>query len=190
MKYETYMLQNKDELAAFIALLKAENVKSYLEIGSKFGGSLWQIANSLPVGSRVVAVDLPHGDKSFKNTQPHLEGCVDALKNRRYDAHLFIGSSTDPKIIEAVRKLSPFDVCFIDGNHTEPFIRSDWATYGPMCRLVAFHDIGFVERTDPDRIGKKPIDVPRIWREIKQPYRNREIRLDKRDNGIGIIWMT
>ena len=42
-KYKTAALQNADEIAQFIDLLKRENVKSYLEIGSKHGGSLWRV---------------------------------------------------------------------------------------------------------------------------------------------------
>lgn len=99
MKCETYILQDKAELAAFIDLLKKENVGSYLEIGSKFGGSFWPISNSLPKGSRVVSVDLPHGDKSFKENEGHLRECVGALKQRGYDAHLIIGDSTDKAVI-------------------------------------------------------------------------------------------
>jgi len=56
MKCESAMLQNHEELAQFIALLKKENVRSYLEIGSKFGGSLWRIGCALQVKSRLVSV--------------------------------------------------------------------------------------------------------------------------------------
>jgi cephalosporin hydroxylase len=185
MKCETASLQNLVELQKFIAILKAENVRSYLEIGSKFGGSLWRIANALPTGSRIVAVDLPHGDQSFKVSLPPLQECISALVQKGYDARLIVGDSTDPAIIEEVRKLAPFDACFVDANHTVPYVRKDWANYGPMCRLMAFHDIGWIARPQP---GKKPIEVPVVWNEIKRNYRHEEIKLDPRDNGIGVLW--
>jgi cephalosporin hydroxylase len=188
-KYERVMLQDPIELAAFVNLVKRENIRSYLEIGSKFGGSLWKIANVLPKGSRVVSVDLPHGDTSFKENLPHLEECVRVLRKAKgYDAHLFVGDSTDPEIIEKVRALSPFDLCLIDANHTEPFVRMDWANYGPMCKIVAFHDIGW--RIEDRSTKKMPIDVPKVWDEIKQNFRHQEIKLchTKRDNGIGVLW--
>ena len=65
-KYQTFVLQNRQELDEFRRLIIAEGVRSYLEIGSKFGGSLWWIATSMPRGSRVVSIDLPWGDGSFK----------------------------------------------------------------------------------------------------------------------------
>lgn len=185
MKCETYVLQDRRELAAFTELLQRENVRSYLEIGSKHGGSLWIIARALPKGSRVVSVDLPHGDTSFKETEPTLKECVVALKGLGYDAHLFLGDSTDQSIVKAVEALGPFDACFIDANHTVPYVRSDWHNYGPMARMVAFHDIGWIQRPQP---GKKPIEVPQVWNEIKGGFRHQEIKMCPRDNGIGIIW--
>lgn len=186
MKCETYMLQNELELARFIEILCAEKVRSYLEIGSKFGGSLWRVAKSLPSGSRIVSVDLPQGDRSFKDTRPHLEECVRNLAARGYDAHLILGDSTSSEVIELVRGLAPFDACLIDANHTEPFVRKDWANYGPLSRIVAFHDIGWIARPAPS--NKMPIEVPKVWREIKREYRHEEIRLCPRDNGIGVLW--
>jgi len=187
MKYETYLLQNTTELYEFIELLRKNGVRSYLEIGCKFGGSLWRIARSLPFGSRIVAVDLPHGDTSFKETLPHLRQCLDELCKLGYDAHLIIGDSTAPEIVNRVRSFSPFDACFIDANHTAPYVRKDFANYGAMAKIVAFHDIGF-RRPNGMPPGKKPIEVPAVWESIKQMHRFVEIRRDKQDNGIGVLW--
>ena len=187
MKCESHMLQNSGELSQFISVLRADNVRSYLEIGSKFGGSLWRIANALPIGSRVVSVDLPHGDTSFKVSLPALQECVATLKARGYDAHLIVGDSTDQNIVSKVSEFGPYDACFIDANHTEPYVRTDWKNYGPLCRLVAFHDIGH-HREGGMPSGKKPIEVPKVWNEIKKGFHHKEIRLDKRDNGIGVLW--
>jgi len=187
-KYETAMLQNEQELARFIDILKGENVRTYLEIGSKFGGSLWRVANALPAASRIVSVDLPQGDGSFKDTLPHLQACAARLCEIGYDAHLIQGDSTADDIVSAVAALGPFDACFIDANHTELFVRKDWANYGPLCRLVAFHDIGWLARPEPSK--KMPIEVPKVWNEIKGDYRHEEIKLEARDNGIGVLWRS
>ena len=187
-KYERVALQYPSELAMFIRLLKQERVKSYLEIGSKYGGSLWRIALELSPGSRIVAVDLPHGDQSFKESQPHLEDCVKRLRERKYDAHLFLGDSTDPEIVKRVKELGPYDACLIDANHTEPYVRADWASYGPLAKIVAFHDIGWIAE---GRTTKKyPIHVPIVWAELKKQFRHVEIKHDptKRDNGFGVLW--
>jgi hypothetical protein len=198
-KYETHLLQNLDEFRAFQALLRGENVKSFLEIGSKNGGSLFRMAMALPRGSRIVSVDLPHGDHSFKETLPNLKACVERLKRESYDAHLIIGDSTDAETVARVRALGPFDACFIDGNHTLPFITQDWENYGPMCRIVAFHDIGFLREGGYDS-KKLPIDAPEFWRKLtaRGEHRHLEIKREKTrvnengklccDNGIGVLW--
>lgn len=190
-KYERKALQDPAEIDAFIKLMKSENVKSYLEIGSKFGGSLWRVAKSMPKGSRIVSVDLPHGDTSFKESQPHLEACVKQLKMEGYDAHLFLGDSTDPEIVAKVTELGPFDACLIDANHTEPYVRQDWANYGSLSRIVAFHDIAWVlGRHQPSK--KFPIQVAKVWNEVKKDYPHREIRLchTGEDNGFGVLWRS
>jgi len=189
-KYETFLLQNSKEFEIFRKMAQRNNVRSYLEIGSKMGGSLWRMANSLPVGSRVVSVDLPHGDRSFKESAPHLKACIDHLRMRGYDPYLFLTDSTDEDTVEAVRELGPFDLCLIDANHTEPYVRKDFANYGPMSKIIAFHDISFVP--EPNRDSKKlPIDVPKVWRELKEKhpeYSYAEICHHKNENGIGVLW--
>lgn len=188
MKCQTHMLQDPKEFDQFLTFIKTQKIQSYLEIGCKNGGSLWRIANVLPKGSRVVGVDLPHGDTSFKETENNLRQCVDELRKIGYDAWLFLGDSTDATIIANVAALAPFDLCMIDANHTEPYVRKDWANYGPMAGIVAFHDIGW--RPRPEASKKMPIEVPKVWNELKQGFLHKEIKLchTGQDNGIGILW--
>lgn len=196
MKCETYVLQNRSELQSFIDCLKHNNVKNYLEIGCKFGGSLWLIGNSLPSGSKIVAVDLPRGDLSFKENEGHLRECITELRKRGYQTSLILGDSTDKDVVEQVYELGPYDAVFIDANHTLPYINKDWSNYGKIGKIVAFHDIAFL-REDGMDVGKKPIDVPQFWNKIKADHRHIEFRYEpvrgakghrKCDNGIGVLW--
>lgn len=173
-------LQDQRELDEFIALVKAEGIRSYLEIGSKFGGSLWAVANAMPAGSFVCSVDL--------EAAASLRECISALRLRLYRVELIKGNSTDPAVINAVRALAPFDLCLIDANHTEAFVRLDWANYGILAKVVAFHDIAWHQGDRPAKPWK--IEVPKVWNEIKNGFRFREIRLcaTGRDNGIGVLW--
>jgi hypothetical protein len=186
LKCETNLLQNFDEFNEFLRFIKKHKVQRYLEIGSKHGGSFWRISTSLPRGSRVVSVDLPHGDTSFKESESNLRACVKRLKEIGYDAHLFLSDSTDSKTVDAVRALGPFDLVFIDANHTEPYVWKDWQNYGPMAPVVAFHDIAYY-RAQPNS-KKMPIDVPKVWAQLKQQHKHIEIKRCVQDNGIGILW--
>lgn len=181
LRCEIEPCQDLPELDAFIELMKRENIGSYLEIGSRWGGSFWRVMMTLPKGSRGTSVDL------MPNTD--LDNCMSALTARGYQVRFIAGDSTDPRIVMTASRDAPYDLCLIDGNHTEPYVRKDWKNYGPMARIVAFHDINY--HRPYLRPGMKwPIDVPRIWKEIKKDYRHKEIKLchTGRDNGFGILW--
>lgn len=187
--FEKEVLQVETEITRFAEILTLEGVTSYLEVGTKFGGSFWRAARALPVGSRVVAVDMPRGTKMWPVSEGSLKECVAELKRLGYDAHLIWGDSTSPDIIEQVRALGPFDAIFLDGNHTAPFVKADTQNYLPMAeKLFAYHDIGW--RRAPEWVGTR-IDVPEFWNEIKDDYRHEEIKLCEtgKNNGIGVLWL-
>lgn len=178
-------LQDESELNAFLDIVGAENVKSYLEIGAKFGGTFRRVASAMR--GRMIAVDLPGGTRAWNESRPALTKHVDELRAEGYDARVIWGDSTDPKVIKQVSALGPFDLVLIDANHTLPYVTKDWQTYGPMARIVAFHDISW--RRAPEWKGIR-IDVPQFWDSIKEPYRHEEIRLcpTGKNNGIGVLW--
>jgi predicted O-methyltransferase YrrM len=183
------MLQVDAEIDGLAEIFAREGVTSFLEIGSKFGGSLARIATRLPAGSRIVSVDLPRGTKAWPQSEAELRALISKLRLQGFDAHLIWGDSTSATIVDRVRKLGPFDAIFIDANHTRPYVEQDWANYGPMGRIVAFHDIGW--RRGPDWEGCR-IDVPEFWNGIKSGYRHEELKFCPTDknNGIGVLWRS
>ena len=95
-RYLTDAAQDPAEIATFCDLLKREGVGSYLEIGSKFGGSLWRAATALPVGSLIVSVDMPGGTKAWKESEASLKACHAELQRLGYRTHAIWGDSGDP----------------------------------------------------------------------------------------------
>jgi hypothetical protein len=186
--YLTKPQQHLDEIRDFVSFLKDKKIASFLEIGSKFGGALWLITRIMPKGSRVVSVDLPNSHWGRSESQVSLEACIAHLKRDGFDAHLILGDSTAAAVVERVRKLGPFDAIFIDANHTEPFVRKDFANYSDLSKIVCFHDIGWNNPTKP---GKLPIEVPKVWKELKTTHQDKagfsEIIRDRNHNGIGIM---
>jgi cephalosporin hydroxylase len=187
-RYLTDAAQDPAEIAAFCDLLKREGVTSYLEIGSKFGGSLWRAANALPKGSRIVSVDMPGGTKAWKESEASLKECHAALMAKGYETHAIWGNSMDPAIIEQARALGPFSAALIDADHRMAGVTADFANYGPMAKIVAFHDLAW--KRAPEWVGTR-IDVPEFWASIKGDYqRTEEIILcpTGKNNGIGVLW--
>ncbi len=179
--YKRVVVQLESEIAEFIAILVREQVKSYLEIGSKWGGSLYRIATSLPRGSRIVSIDMPNWMGGSVGSAVSLAACVEELNAIGYDAHLLLGDSHSPDIVERTKALGPFDALFIDGDHSLAGATNDWETYGPLARIVAFHDI-------QNRGERKQIMVRPLWKKLRADYRHQEINESKKFCGIGVLW--
>lgn len=169
--------QIKEEFDWFCAIMRRENVRSYLEIGSKYGVSLRMAAACLPVPSRIVSVDI--------GARPMLINTIGGLCAAGYDAHMIAGDSTSDATVTLANGLGPFDCCFIDANHMTEYVEKDFANYGPMCRMVAFHDVGW----RPTEWGTDKIHVPAVWNKIKDRYRHEELCLSPNSHGIGVVWM-
>lgn len=172
--------QYEPEIDAFIALMNDLGARSFLEIGSKYGGTLRRVAHGLPHGSRIVSVDL-------NKNGPDLQRTIDTLNGEGYDAHLIAGDSTKTETVRQASELGPYDVLFIDGNHKLEYVRSDWESYGLMARMVGFHDIGWKR---PSLDALHPIVVKELWDAIKGAYRHQEIVLHPVAYGIGVLWRT
>jgi hypothetical protein len=188
LSYANKVQQHPRELDEFVQFVRAERITSYCEIGCKFGGLTWQVAQALTPRARIVAVDMPNQAWGRSDSDESLRNCVKALRALEFDAHLFIGDSTSPAIVDHVKALAPFDLLFIDANHTESYVRKDFQAYGAMANIVCFHDIGWNNPTPP---GRLPIEVPKVWADIKKVYQTaatfKEIKYDNGHNGIGIM---
>ena len=74
---------------------------------------------------------------------------------------LIEGNSHDDAIIGAVRELGPYDVVFVDADHSFAAASADWAIYSQMVKpggIFAFHDIRRTEHATLDT----------LWNEIKR----------------------
>lgn len=188
MRYLSDALQDPAEIDAYCDILRSEEVSRYLEVGSKFGGSLWKAAQAMPKGSRIVAIDLPNGTKAWRESRVSLEACVAELNRTGYDARIIWGDSTSQEVIRKAALSGPYQAIMLDADHRLPGVTKDWENFGPMSsRIVAFHDIAW--RRAPEWVGTR-IDVPEFWNSIKGNYRHQEIKMcpTGKNNGIGVLW--
>jgi predicted O-methyltransferase YrrM len=189
--YETdaTLSQVDSELEGLIKILVDEKVTRFLEVGSRYGGSLWRIAKALPKGSIITSCDSGGGMGGNKEgAMESLVECIAKLREDGYHTHLIVGDSQKEDTIKAVLKHAPFDAAFIDADHEYRGVMRDWQNYGPHARIVAFHDIGW--KKPPDYKQAKLVEVPQFWAEVKQKRRHQEF-IDYstgRTMGIGVLW--
>jgi len=184
--------QRADELLPLIGLIQGQGARSYLEIGARHGDTWHEVMRHLPVGSIGVAVDLPGGRWGTTKSAAHLREAREDLRRMGYRAHTLFGDSGDPGMIERVAKRRReagglFDAALIDGDHLYAGVSADWRTYGAMARLVAFHDVAGHGETTRDG-QSTPVEVPRLWAEIRGGYRSIEIVGEGSTMGFGVIW--
>ena len=177
--------QQEAELNRLLEVIKDAGVTRYLEIGTRHGDTFFEVVRAMPKGSKAVAVDLPGGNWGLDSSRDSMIGCADELISLGYDITLIFGDSTAPDIIELVNKHGPYDAVFIDGDHRYEGVKQDWLNYG-TAPIVAFHDIDGRGVTS----GDMPVEVPRLWDEIKQHHTHESVIHcdDGRRMGIGIIY--
>lgn len=175
----THLLQIPEELADFIIYLKKIEktrgpLHNMLEIG--FGnGSTNTILNKFFKFEKIVVVD------NFSAYTSN-NSLVANLRNK--NLIVLCGSSPSEWCVENAKKLGPFDLVFIDGNHQEPFVGKDFKNFGPLVRkngFIALHDIA----------SREWPDVSKKWTEIKnnKKFNHREFLCKdyKIQFGIGLL---
>lgn len=163
-----YAQQERFEFDTWMALLATFKPRRYLEIGSCYGHTIEMTLKACPTIESFVSVDLGEimvGDKPEDSGVVLAERCLRLHATRGYDYTLVRGNSHHVESREQVEKLGPFDVVFIDGDHTYAGVGLDWNYYGKLAPIVAFHDINC-----------QVTDVPLFWtNHIRPHYRNVEI---------------
>lgn len=161
--------QNLGELMRFVDLAQSLKVRKYLEIGSRFGDSLYAVMANLPVPSIGIAVDL--------EARPELYATRDELRKMGHDCIVLSGSSRNHLNQQMIGSAAPFDLILIDGDHTYDAVAADWRIYMPHGKTVVFHDI----------VNPENPSVGQLWTEIKARYETKEIISSNSQMGFGIV---
>ena len=147
----------------YLELLRwSEGASSILEVGSRYGFTLYDLAKTSGA-KRVVGVDLPGPDEQwgFEDSETAFRGNVEKLKKEGVDAHAIVGDSHAPMVVEMVKALGPYDFIFIDANHKYEHVKQDWENFGHLGKKVAFHDI-----RKPAPGENQDLQVWKLWQEL------------------------
>ena len=170
---------SEEELEFLLNIMQEEKCNRVLEIGSKFGRMLLRWGAILPKGSRICSIDKPGGDWGQRNSEIVLQAVADKLRCDAFDVHLFNGDSGSSDAIDWARRLGPYDLIFIDADHTYKAVMRDWQNYAGFARLIAFHDIS-------SWVNKGL--VRRAYKELRVGLRYEECIENDETPGMGVIW--
>jgi cephalosporin hydroxylase len=185
-------VQVPSEFLALAELVKKQNCRYMLEIGSYRGGTLFVFSRLSDAGAAIVSVDY-----SFDFVGRFLRIARNALLRRliRRGQSLFMlrRNSHSPDTVTDVQKIlrgNKLDFLFIDGDHSYAGVRADFEMYVPLVRsggLVAFHDINLI---GPPGYEFK-LEVNKYWNEVKQNYVHTEFvhQAGAEAMGIGVLWV-
>lgn len=178
-------VQEQGEFENFLNFIREKQIESYLEVGVGRGDSFHEIVSQMPLGSRALAIDLPEQAWGLNDSQIMLQHAVIDLNREGYRTEFIFADSKWPEVIRDVEAAAPFDLVFIDGDHTYDGVKSDFENYGKLGKYVAFHDI--VDSMEPNLVNEV-IEVPLFWQELKQKYRYEEFIVEGSNMGIGLIY--
>ncbi|MGD0801990.1 MAG: class I SAM-dependent methyltransferase [Terracidiphilus sp.] len=175
------------EFLELVNLVKAQQCKYILEIGTYKGGTLFVFSQSAAADATVISIDL-----SMTFIGNLYRACQAPLFRRfiRKGQSLFLmrKDSHQPETLANIKKVLQgrnLDFLFIDGDHRYEGVRMDFGMYSPLVRkggLIAFHDIAQSEG---------PEEVYKFWDEIKQSYIHKEFvhHPGQKAMGIGVLWV-
>jgi len=167
--YKGFMVQYPLEFAQYLLTISKFNIQRYLEIGTFWGGSFITtfeyLTKTNPCSRYAFAID-----RSYYLS-------MQLYSKIRKNVYYMIMDSKSPQFQSFIENMPPFDLVFIDGDHSYSGCKNDFDSVKDHAKLIAFHDILAVK------------DIKRLWDEIKHDYKYYEF-IDnnrKRKYGIGLL---
>lgn len=131
VKRRPQVVQERSELEHIFGLIIG--CRSYLEIGTAEGDSMYVLSHALAPNSTITSVDLGE-----RHTRPYANDVVNIIK-QNHNVALYTGDSTNP---DTYPNKKPHEVVFIDGGHDYNTALSDARMYGKLAtKYLIFHDI-------------------------------------------------
>jgi len=160
-------LQSLVEFGALWDLAASRDTRRVVEVGSLYGGTLWYWTR-LPLATHVISVDLlPAHEPIRSEVAAAREGWSGWTLPRACLLTTYDADSHDPALVAHTAKYGPFDLLFLDGDHTYEGVAEDFRLWSPHVReggLIAFHDTVVNGTRDEPGVRKFVEELKRTWR--------------------------
>lgn len=145
-----YHWQYPKQFAPYLVRLSELEIESYLEIGTRHGGSflitIEYLSRFRPL-RRCVGIDLGIPSAALRS-----------YAAQRPKVTVLQGDSQGREFAKLVRSEGPFDLVLIDGDHSEGGCRADLELVAGHGRILAFHDI----------VSEPTPGVRKVWADFKR----------------------
>jgi len=170
-------MQVRSEILSLVKAVDSIKPKTILEIGTCNGGTLFLWSNL--ASQKVITCDLiihKHREELYRKfASPNLKCVITPLEGDSHDLQF-------KKRVEEELNGRQVDFLFIDGDHSEQGVESDYTNYKGFVRpggLIAFHDI----------VKEQPVpgnQVYYFWQRLKGVEQVEEFIQDHKQCGYGI----
>ena len=177
-------IQIREEILDALRDIRALRPKYIVEVGTAGGGTLLLWSRIADPGATIVTIDLPGGE--FGGGSSYLRvPLFRRLGLPGQSIHLIRADSHASSTLELTKRYldgNRADFLFIDADHTEQGVRSDYAMYSPLVRkggIIAFHDIA---------INHPDYGIRALWGELAVSHQARSILGTPQAYGIGLLY--
>jgi predicted O-methyltransferase YrrM len=177
--------QVRSEFLELAKMVKEQNCKYIMEIGTYRGGTLFVFSQLADPRATIISLDFHL--TFFGRVRGALQKTL-LRKFVRNGKSLFLirQNSHLPETLKVIRDIlqgHELDFLFIDGDHSYEGVREDFMMYSPLVReggLIAFHDVA-------ESGGSR--EVNRLWEELKPQYKHEEFihKTGSGAMGIGVL---
>ena len=177
-------IQIREEIVEALQEVRKLKPRYIVELGTAGGGTMLLWLRVAHPEATIVTIDLPGGEFGG-GSSPLRVPLFRRLGMPGQTIHLIRGDSHQQATLESTKhylKGNSADFLFIDADHTEEGVRSDYVMYSPLVRpggMIAFHDIG---------IKRPEYGVKKLWQELSLTKPSKEILGRPLTYGIGLLY--